>query len=226
MKKLFLIIFIVFMCFGCKASYELKINDDLSIDEKITGLEDDEFYSKYYKSTKSRVVNFVLATKQEYLDNLNFKVVKFSEDKLYGAYAKKKYSSIDDYLANSLAYQQYYEKMNIINNDGIIEISTDNKLNRNTQDFRRYVVDEGTVSITVPFKVLDNNADRHSNSTYIWDVDSGSGKNIFIKFDSKKINNNNKYDIIIFGIVCLVVIIGIVFLIKIYQRKQLTRNDI
>lgn len=226
MKKLFLIIFIVFMCFGCKASYELKINDDLSIDEKITGLEDDEFYSKYYKSTKSRVVNFVLATKQEYLDNLNFKVVEFSEDKLYGAYAKKKYSSIDDYLANSLAYQQYYEKMNIINNDGIIEISTDNKLNRNTQDFRRYVVDEGTVSITVPFKVLDNNADRHSNNTYIWNVDSGSGKNIFIKFDSKKINNNNKYDIIIFGIVCLVVIIGIVFLIKIYQRKQLTRNNI
>lgn len=226
MKKWFLVLFIVFLCFGCKARYELKINDDLSIDEKITGLEDDNFYSKYYRSTKSRVVNFVIATQQEYLDGLNFKVVEFSENKLYGAYAKKNYSNIDDYLANSIAYQQYYEKMNIKNEDGIIEISTDNKLNRNTQDFRRYVVDEGTISITVPFKVLENNADRHSKNTYVWDVDSGSGKNIFIKFDSKKINNNSKYDVIIFGTVCLVVIIGIVLLVKIYQKKQLIRNDI
>lgn len=226
MKKFIIVLFILVLCVGCKARYELNINDDLTIDEVIVGLEDDSFYSKYYKSTKSRVVNFVLATKQEYLDNLNFKVTELSEDKLYGASAKKTYSNFDDYLANSVAYQQYYEKLNIENNDGIIEISTDGKLNRNTQDFRRYVVDEGTISITVPFKVLENNADSHNKNTYVWNVDSGRGKNIFIKFDSNKKNNKMNYDILLFGIICVVIIIGVFLSINIYRNKQLNRNEI
>ena len=71
MKKKIILILLLFLCFGCKAKYNILINPDLSVEENIIGLENEEFYERYYKSTKERVINFVVYTVNDYLEENN-----------------------------------------------------------------------------------------------------------------------------------------------------------
>lgn len=226
MKKIFLIILILTLCFGCTANYNLKINEDLTVEENITGLENDEFYNRYYHSTKSHVVDFVMATKEDYLKQQNYNMKETSKENLYGATVSKTYSSIEDYYNNSKAYLQYYDSWNIENKSGIITISLKDKLSKNGNSLDRYMVDDGTVSITLPFEVIDNNADKYNrkNNTYTWNVDSSNDKEIFIQFDSKKLLSE-KFNFI-YPIVFIVIAFVALFLILFFVKKNKYRNQV
>lgn len=225
MKKYFLLLLIL-LCFGCTANYNLKINEDLSVEESITGLEDDEFYSKYYNSSKSRVVNFVMATKEDYLNEQNYNIKETSDGELYGATVSKTYSSIEDFYNNSNAYRQYYKSWKIENSDDIITISLEDKLEKNGNSLDRYMVDDGTVSITLPFKVIENNAEKYDkkSNTYTWNVNSSDDKDILIKFDSKKLISS-QYDFI-YPIIIIFIVLVILFLILMFIKKYKHRNKL
>lgn len=226
MKKHFLILLILTLCFGCTANYKLKINEDLTVEENITGLENDEFYNRYYNSTKSHVVDFVIATKEDYLQQQNYNIKETSEENLYGATVSKTYSSIEDYYNNSTVYLQYYNSFNIDNQNDIITISLKDKLPQNGNSPDRYMVDSGTVSITLPFEVIDNNADKYDkkNNTYTWNVDSSNDKEIFIKFDSNKLLSA-KFNFI-YPIVFIFIVFVALFLILFFVKKNKHRNQV
>ena len=63
MKKNALLIMILLFLVGCEARYNITINEDLTVDESIVGLENNEFYERYYNSSKERVINFVISLK-------------------------------------------------------------------------------------------------------------------------------------------------------------------
>ena len=226
MKKFLLILLIVFSCFGCTAKYQLKINEDLSVEETITGLEDDDFYNKYYNSTKSRVINFVMATQQDYLDSEGFN--ETSDESKYGATVSKKYQTLDEYLNSSKAYMQYYNLFTINNNDGIVDISLSDKLGKNPQDPKRYVIDDGIIEIILPFKVLEHNADNYDSTTnkYTWLINSASDKNIHISFDSHKVIKKTDYDFIIVIVLLFLFLLSTFLIIKIYRNRQLEKDKI
>lgn len=226
MKKHFLILLVITLCFGCTANYKLKINKDLTVEENITGLENDEFFNKYYKSTKSHVVDFVMATKEDYLKEHKYSIKETSQNDLYGAIVSKTYSSIEDYYSNSKAYLQYYNSFNINNENDIITISLKDKLPQNGNSPDRYMVDNGTVSITLPFEVIDNNADKYDKkkNTYTWNVDSSNDKEIFIKFDSNKLLSE-KFNFI-YPIIFIFIAFVALFLILFFVKKNKRRNQV
>ena len=99
-------------------------------------------------------------------------------------------------------------------------------MGKNTQDPTRYVIDEGTVNIIVPFKVLEHNADDVdlSNNKYTWYVNSSNDKTIYIKLDSnKKANNWDLY--IILGSLLLIGLLTYIIIQK-YKKSQLVKDKI
>lgn len=226
MKKILLILFSVFIITGCTAHYELKINDDLSIEETIIGLESDEFYNNYFNSSKERVVDFVMATQMDYLKENKYDIKNITKDLMYGSKVTKKYANLDEFHSNSIAYKQFYKSFNLTDKDGIIEINLSDKMGKNAQDPTRYVIDEGTVNIIVPFKVLEHNADNVdlSNNKYTWYVNSSNDKTIYIKLDSnKKANNGDLY--IILGSLLLIGLLTYIIIQK-YKKSQLVKDKI
>ena len=216
MKKVF-ILFMLCICVGCTGKYELKINNDLSVQETITGLEDNKFYDRYYNSSRERVVDFVSSMFKEEMNNKGYSFSTVSEDYLYGGQAEKNYDNIDEYFNNSTVYEQYFESWDVKNDDGVITISLSQKKVGNGTGIDRAVVNDGTVSIILPFKVLDSNAKSKSGNTYTWNINSFKGKKIYIKFDSKhleKSSYNNIVPIFIFSLLAIAVVIIIVIFLK------------
>lgn len=228
MKKIVLFFLAIIFISGCKARYQLKINEDLTVEETIVGLEDESFYNNYYNSKKSRVVDFVMSTKIDYLKSENYKIEKKYEDIMYGATVSKIFNSLDEYSEKSIAYKQFYNSLIINKDNGIVEISLNEKLPKNSQDNNRYFVDEGEIELIIPFKVIEHNADKYDKDTkkYTWNVNSSNDKTIYIKFDSKKKIKTSNYDIIFISGLGLIVILAIYLVVKKYQKSQLEKDKI
>jgi hypothetical protein len=76
------------------------------------------------------------------------------------------------------------------------------------------LLDSVNISITLPFKVIENNADivDENTGTYTWNYTKNeSGKNIELIFDTSKIASKPVSNIvyIIFGVVSVILAIGI-----------------
>lgn len=226
MKKIILI-FICLFCIGCEARYELKINEDLSVNESITGLETEEFYSNYPKSTKERVISFMSETKDEYLNEIGYSKDIVTEGNLTGALFSKRFGSLKEYFTQSQAYKQFYDGWDYSINDGIVIIELNNQLLRNEDSIERYVIDNCDVSITLPFKVRRSNADsvNKKTNTYTWNLNDKESKDIYIKFDTKQ---EAKYiDKKYIGYILIIgLIIGVFYLIYYVYDKREQNNRI
>ena len=228
MKRIILI-FLCLFCLGCEAKYELVINEDLSVKESITGLEDENFYDQYYKSTKERVIDFMSDTKDEYLEEIGYSKQIVTENDLTGALFVKEFSSLEEYFKRSLAYTQFYENIDYKINNGVVEINLNNQLLENEDSIERYVIDNCNISIVLPFKVKTNNADfiDKKTNTYTWELNNETGKNIQIKFDTKKIyeykETNTDY---VSYLLIIVLITGMLYLIYYIYNKNKLNNKI
>lgn len=226
MKKIILLVFICVFCFGCKARYELQINEDLTVNENITGLETDTFYNQYYKSTKERVINSIMYMDNEYLNNVGYSKKIVNEDNLTGATVNKKFNSLEEYFELSKAYTQFYENFDYKINNGVVTIDLKDQLLINYDSIERYAIDSCDVVITLPFKVKKSNADyiNKETNTYIWNLNGDSQKDIYIKFDTKmgadlKDNSISIISFVIVGI-AVIVITGIIYFIYDKNKKS------
>lgn len=228
MKKLVLFLIILFGCFGCTAKYELKFNKDLSVDESVIGLENVDFYSKF-DSSKSEVIDLVLAPYRSYLYNYTFQIDEYSEGDQFGAKALRHFNNIDDYYNNFDFYKAYFKNFSLTNSDGIISISLTDKITDDSFS-NRFIIDDGEISIVVPFEVVKHNADRvdEKNHKYTWkfDLTDSTKKNILIEFDSNKIAKTSNHDYLIFLIYLLGFVAFGYFIFVLFKTKQKNRNDI
>lgn len=227
MKKLMLL-FLCLFCIGCEAKYELAINEDLSVKESITGLEDEDFYNQYYKSTKERVIDFMSDTKDEYLEDIGYSKKIVTENDLTGALFVKKFSSLEEYFKRSLAYTQFYENIDYKINNGIVEINLKDQLLVNEDSIERYVIDNCNISIVLPFKVKSNNADfvNKKTNTYIWELNNEESKDVQIKFDTNKIYEYKEInkDYISYLIIIILIIGGLYLVYYIYNKNSLNNR--
>lgn len=226
MKKVIILIFICLFCIGCEAKYELTINEDLTVDENITGLEDNEFFGKYYKSTKERVVGFLTETVDDYLNELGYVKTFIDEGDLAGALVSKKFSSIEEYFEKSQSYTQFYDDWDYSIKNRIVTISLKDQLLRNEDSIDRYVIDTCEVSITLPFKVKKSNAshiDKNTN-TYTWNLNDKEAKDIYIKFDTTKKASYDNSNYLSYTIIIIVLIAITVLVYYIYDKNKLNNE--
>lgn len=228
MKKIFCFLILCFIVAGCQASYELKINDDLTVNETIIGLENEEFY-ELFRSPKSNVIDMVLAPYRDYIKTFSYRYSEVVDSEMYGAKIEKKYSSLQDFGDKFSFYIPYFEDFKLdVSDDGKVHLSLSNKI-INDSFSNRYIIDKGTISIIVPFKVISHNADSYDAalSKYTWNFDltDKTKSNIDIVFDTKYVEENNLILIVLLSsFILLIITFIIIFLI--FKKKNKNCNDI
>lgn len=219
-KKILFIITFLIICTGCKVKYTLTIDKDNSVEEKISASEDYSFFENYPNSSIGRVIGFLL---EPYLDKLNssgYDVENNVKSKSGGVIITKKFDNIEEYSKNTLFATQYGDKINCSVDGNIVTLSINGKFVGETQNQSKFPVDDGTITINVPFKVLENNADDVDGNDYMWNVDTNE-KEIKIVYDKSKENRQVNYTLfVIIGSIIFIVIILIIVLMKINSKNN------
>ena len=228
MKKCIILLVLLFLCFGCKAQYTIKINSDKSVEESVTGLETEEYYNRYPKSSKERVIRFSTYLVDSYIDKNNYDRIIVKKGEYTGETIEKKYKNLKDYFEYSKVYKQLYETFDTSIDGKIVTISLKNKLPKNGNSVDRYIIDDCEVKIILPFKVKEHNADSfdENSNSYIWNLNIDDTKEIYIQFDTgqktKKEPLNISLEFICIGF--LIIVLGLV--VVVFRKKKHTVNRI
>ncbi len=213
--KICIFIFVIFMVSGCSADYNIKINDDLSINDSGYGNPTEYIYEDASISLEDRVRN-VVRSNIDTLNELNYKYSVLDDGELLKFY--NEFKSLEDYKKNNkYVYQQWFKNFDIEKNNGIFTVLANDFYPYNTQDLDKLVIENLNINITLPFEVLETNADiiDDKNYTYTWQIDEETkDKTIYLKFDS---NNNLKKEKNNLYLVVFITILGLIMLYIVYS---------
>lgn len=219
MKKIILILPLLFILSGCTAEYNVEIYNDRYIENiKVEELNPSNFddYKEGYT-----IRNLL---KEEYnRDNYYYKK-KFIEDSNRLLLKYNSDFSLDTYSTSSVA-RECYEYFNVLEKGTTTIISTSIK-NTCLDDY--VWLDKLVINVKTNHVVKKNNADSVENGVYTWTFDRSNykEKGIYFEFSDEKyvFNYDNEYTkkvvyiIVIVGIILLV--IGIIVFILSKKRKN------
>ena len=228
MKKIILILLMIGLCCGCQVNYQLEINKDLSVQENLKATRDSSFFEEYENSSMGRVVSLII---RPYLDTLNdnkYNVNNLITDSYGGVTINKKYKSLNEYSKNTILSSQFTDNIEYKEDGNKVYLSAKGKFSHSEQDQTKFPVNDATISITVPFKVTENNADTVDGNTYIWEFDSKDDKEREIKlvFNKEKMSDDNSLTVIIGILILIILVIGGLIMFKQFKDKKESANDI
>ncbi len=207
MKKIIILIALITLITGCKAKYDLVINEDLSISEEamLTGTSD--FFKNYYKTTKTNVLKSLVEIYEDTLKENNYTYEIKSADTPY-VLVSKTYKEVDDYVNNSKLFNDYFDEVKYTIDGDIRKIETVGYNDNDPDNQERFNIKELEITITCPFKVINHNAkgfDTKTN-TYYYELNAENDKILFEYDTSRKFNPNES--LIVTIIVALLIVIG------------------
>lgn len=223
MKKLLAILSITLMCVGCNAQYSLEINKDLSVNETVVAVEPPEFYASYEKSSVGRVIAIILAPELDYLNSNNYLVNKASNSEGTGVIITNKFDNMEEYLSVSNAFLQYNSTPEYSVDGSIVTFHVSGHIVDDAQFPEIFNIDTASISITLPFVVTENNADKYDRKThtYTWNVDKPlETKDILIKFNKDKLVVNYVPYIIAGALLIASIILGVIAYKLIQKSKK------
>jgi len=210
-RRIFLIMALILFCCGCTADYTIKINEKLEVEESALILEDAAFYNKYENSSVQRVISFILEPNLDYLNANDFLVEQIIGTWTAGVKITNSYESIEKYKEVSKFSEQFADSWDYFEDGDEITLRIRGAFSDSDQDQSgKYLVNEATINIQLPFEVIDHNADNYNESTntYTWNIDrAGAEKEIFITFDKTIKKDLMQLYLIIGGIIVVVLII-------------------
>ncbi len=220
MKKLILIICLMFLVTGCDVSYELKINADETFNEKAT-------FSFLNQDMTVDDLSVYIKTHQP-ISNDRYEA-KYYASHIYtnGIYNYLIYDYVHDInsFRKSTFVDTCYPNMKITESDDEIKIESGKGFRCLNPD-NGLITDHVDIAIVSELEVLENNADEVNGNTYLWTVNENNVQDKEVNLVLKR-NTKNSTDInyfLIFGIIgVIIVILGIgLFLIS----KNRRNNDI
>lgn len=218
--KVIICLLFTFLLFGCSATYNLDIDKELKINEKLNlSLSSDTDYSKLSEFNSNLPVDINVDDVEafnskkndiEYFDikkSLDSNLISFNYDYL-------DYNNLDSDRIINTCYD-YFSLINKNDNDDYkLILSTNKKFNC----FDLYDnLDDVTVNITTKKEVYSNNADSVNGNTYTWYInkDTKDDASIQMVINSEVIDEGIPFweENLLFIIVCIVLIFsGIVYL--------------
>lgn len=212
--KYMLISILVFLVTGCSGNYNIKINNDMSVDEELyLTIENKE---GMYKKTLN-IFNDNNIEKNEYdvvlVDN-NLKITY-----------NKSYNSIEEYILDSKVYHQLFDNIEFNKSSNYVDLYADEKLKL----LNPYLKQNGTnltdlevlqINIENPFDVNFSNAEIVTNNIYTWTIKKGDiEKKIEMQF-KPSLNIFPYKQVIVFSIIIICSIIIITSIYKRYKKSQ------
>lgn len=232
MKKKILLLIIPFILTGCASvNYNITIDNDLTVLEEATITGSTEYFNIFNKNYPKTIVLewYEDADIQSILNNNNYKHELIEKGVYYpSVFVKKTYASLQEYTTNTIFNNQVFEDILITNNDDLITINTVNFLSRSEDETDQgYNIDNLSITISLPFKVSDHNADTYSekNNTYTWYIDSAtSEKEINLTFNKNKIYVYNFSKYVSLFLIIILVLALIYFIRKIILKNKLNNK--
>lgn len=232
-----IVIFLVILLTGCKAQYDIEINDNTNLKETITITEENKD-----KFNKKDVLLYNLTPKQYLETNLKWPTTVYIDDEInpyepIKIYNTKYYTktNISNYRKVGVVYS-FIHKQNNYNKTDIINKCYDfkyNKLNdvitfETTGEFKCFekykMLEELTINANTLCNVVYENSDYKEKNRYIWNINKFNYKNKSIKFKfdcnikQKEINKSIISPIIIISYLLLILLV--ILIVKIRWNKN------
>lgn len=213
--KIFIIGILLILVTGCSGNYNLKINDDMSINEELY-LTIDNSNNAYTKTLK--------IFKENNIPEDDYEVV-LSDNNVRITY-NKKYDSIEEYLLNSKVYHELIDEIQFNKSNNYIDlyvnqklkVSNDNGIEMNGTN----LVDLDVLQINIenPFDVNFSNAEIVNDNVYTWTIKKGdTEKKIQMQFKpSLNIFPYKQVAVLSTVIVCILIIIFTIY--GRYKKRQ------
>ena len=214
MRKIGVILFTAIFVIGCDVNYNININDELNVTETITvnggQLDNEEMIDYDYNN------NYEYLSEKNYSTSKNGKNIKLENE----------FENINSYLDNSKFYTQYFENLSITEKENKIYIETTGSFYKYVMNpsYDKFHIDKTNINITLPFKVISNNADiiDEKSNTYTWTVtDKTKNKKIELVFakTKKELTILPKYIYLVVGIIIILLFVSML-IFRILSKKN------
>ena len=213
--KIFIIGILLILVTGCSGNYNLKINDDMSINEELY-LTIDNSNNAYTKKLK--------IFKENNIPEDDYEVV-LSDNNVRITY-NKKYDSIEEYLLNSKVYHELIDEIQFNKSNNYIDLYVNQKLKVSNDNGIKMngtnLVDLDVLQINIenPFDVNFSNAEIVNDNVYTWTIKKGdTEKKIQMQFKpSLNIFPYKQVAVLSTVIVCILIIIFTIY--GRYKKRQ------
>lgn len=213
--KIFIIGILLILVTGCSGNYNLKINDDMSINEELY-LTIDNSNNAYTKTLK--------IFKENNIPEGDYEVV-LSDNNVRITY-NKKYDSIEEYLLNSKVYHELIDEIQFNKSNNYIDLYVNQKLKVSNDNGIKMngtnLVDLDVLQINIenPFDVNFSNAEIVNDNVYTWTIKKGdTEKKIQMQFKpSLNIFPYKQVAVLSTVIVCILIIIFTIY--GRYKKRQ------
>ena len=212
--KILLVGILVILITGCSGNYNLKINEDLSLEEEldITIPNNNDSYQKTLNIFENNEIDKdkFSVTKSENIVKINY---------------KDKFSSIEDYILNSKVYPQLFSNIQYNKKDNIIDLTINENIklknnNNNLNGTNLNDLDIIQINVTNPFKVYDSNAELVNEKVYTWTIkNSDVEKKIQIQF-KQTLDQFPLRAVVVGSVILLVIIIFGIILLRRYKKVR------
>ena len=209
--KIFIIGILLILVTGCSGNYNLKINDDMSINEELY-LTIDNTNNAYTKTLK--------IFKENNIPEKDYEVV-LSDNNVRITY-NKKYDSMEEYILDSKIYHELIDEIQFNKSNDYIDLYVNQKLklsNDNIKSNGTNLVDLDVLQINIenPFSVNYTNAEIVNDNVYTWTIKKGDIE--------KKIQMQFRPSLNVFpykqaAVLSTVIICSLIIIFTIYRRYK------
>ena len=209
--KIFIIGILLILVTGCSGNYNLKINDDMSINEELY-LTIDNTNNTYTKTLK--------IFRENNIPEKDYEVV-LSDNNVRITY-NKKYDSMEEYILDSKIYHELIDEIQFNKSNDYIDLYVNQKLklsNDNIKSNGTNLVDLDVLQINIenPFSVNYTNAEIVNDNVYTWTIKKGDIE--------KKIQMQFKPSLNVFpykqvAVLSTVIICSLIIIFTIYRRYK------
>jgi len=202
--KIVFLALIILLVTGCAGTYNLTINEDLSVKENLSvNFSGEE--SSYDK------INDLLRRENVKEDEYTLTTEGYNLKLDYN----HEYTDIEDYLLNSLLYKQLFDSISYDSDNKEVALSAGNIFNLSTSKLNNsYNIKNLQINVTTPLDVIEENADMINENTYSWTLDNTTKEKYMYLTFSKGSNLLNKGTTIVLCVMVVAVAISAIIMIK------------
>ena len=212
LKKILLLLPILFLITGCGSTYEIEFTQNDTIKDSISIFEDNDVVEKYSSEDEDKLLNKILEFERGYD---HYKRELYATNEVTG-YKYTYEFTYNEYDAMS-QLRKCYEDLTLDVTENTIELTTKGEfLCANYYKEMPYI----EIIIKSDYKVAESNATSEEDNSLTWRINKNNYKNnnIHVVFNKNEIIEKEKESSLKNIIIIVIFIIAIIFLIK--NRKK------
>jgi hypothetical protein len=205
---------------GCTVEYNIEIDKNMKIDEETKVIDDTYNTSQPLYISKEEMLKNLIDPFTSQLDDSQYEYVTFNDETGAGVILTATYDGITDYKSKEEISSYKFKDYDITADGNLVTLKTTIPYPYVEQDPNRVQIKKLVVNVTLPFKVVENNADKVNGNKYTWVIEGYQYKKpVILTFDkTKQANHFYLFNIIpipyfVFGIIGGIIAIAIIIFI-------------